>query len=74
LLSKGIETQVRVVPSITSASQPIAMINTKDANQPEGLSKSSRFNIRFMKRTNLLAVSMFTAGVLYKLIEYLFFN
>jgi len=40
-------------------------------NAPE-LSKSSRFNLRLMKRTNLLAILMFSAGVIYKLVEYLF--
>jgi hypothetical protein len=35
------------------------------------LSPSSRFNLRFMRRTNMLAILMFVGGLIYKLIEYL---
>ncbi|MCS7085528.1 MAG: hypothetical protein NZ534_05575 [Bacteroidia bacterium] len=40
------------------------------SNRPE-LSPSSRFNIRFMRRTNILAITMFLGGIIYKLIEWL---
>lgn len=43
----------------------------KKSTNEEHLSKSSRFNLRFMRRTNMLAIIMFTGGVLYKVIEYL---
>lgn len=33
------------------------------------LSKSSRFNLLFMRRTNRLAIFMFLGGILYKVIE-----
>jgi hypothetical protein len=32
------------------------------------LSKSSRFNLLFMRRTNLLAITMFVFGILGKLL------
>jgi hypothetical protein len=35
------------------------------------LSAASRFNLRFMKRTNMLAISMFIVGILAKLIHWL---
>jgi len=47
------------------------MSKAKHKPGQEHLSASSRFNIRFMKRTNLLAIAMFSVGILYKLIEYL---
>lgn len=51
---------------------PHPTANHPTENDPE-LSKSSRFNVRLMKRTNLLAILMFSAGLVYKLVEYLFF-
>lgn len=36
------------------------------------LSRSSRFNILLMKRTNRLAIFTFVAGILYKVIEHYF--
>lgn len=36
------------------------------------LSKSTKFNILFMKRTNRVAIFMFVAGILYKIIDWVF--
>jgi hypothetical protein len=38
------------------------------------LSKSSRFSLRFMRRTNILAIVLFTGGILYKTIQWIFFK
>ena len=46
-------------------------IHDNTMNRP--LSSSSRFNIRFMKRTNMLAIFMFVFGILGKIIYNLFF-
>jgi hypothetical protein len=37
--------------------------------EPPPLSKSSKFNILLMKRTNRLAIFMFVAGILFKIIQ-----
>jgi hypothetical protein len=37
--------------------------------EPPPLSKSSKFNILLMKRTNRLAIFMFIAGILFKVIQ-----
>jgi hypothetical protein len=38
------------------------------------LSASSKWNIIFMKRTNRLAIAMFLGGILFKIIQHLFFR
>lgn len=40
----------------------------------EKLSPSSRFNIRFMKRTNWLAIVIFLGGITIKIVYELFFK
>jgi hypothetical protein len=49
-------------------------IFVKDNTQAQPLSGSSRFNIRFMKRTNMLAIFMFVFGILGKIIYNYFFK
>ena len=44
------------------------MFGKTKAEKELDLSKSSRFNIRFMRRTNMLAVGMFVVGILIKVI------
>ena len=44
---------------------------TKSEKELE-LSKSSRFNLRFMRRTNMLAIVMAVGGILIKVIVELF--
>jgi hypothetical protein len=44
------------------------------AEQKPVLSASSRWNIIFMKRTNRLAIAMFVGGILFKIIQHLFFK
>ncbi len=44
--------------------------NTANQAKPV-LSAASRFNLRFMKRTNMLAISMFVIGILAKLVHWL---
>lgn len=44
------------------------MFGKTKAEKELDLSKSSRFNLRFMRRTNMLAVGIFVIGILVKLI------
>ncbi len=53
------------------------MENTEKEEHKKGIMenmRSTQWNIMFMKRTNRLAIVMFVGGVLYKVIEKLFFS
>lgn len=43
-------------------------------NTPKPISKTTRFNILLMKRTNRLAIAMFVLGILYKTLDWLFLS
>lgn len=53
--------------------QHLRSIFVRDNTLDRPLSGSSRFNIRFMKRTNMLAIFMFVFGILGKIIYNVFF-
>lgn len=48
--------------------------SSEEPIEPPPLSKSSKFNILLMKRTNRLAIFMFVAGILFKIIQHVFFK
>lgn len=49
-------------------------VNQENIDTPPPLSRSSRFNILLMKRTNHLAIFIFLAGIIYKLIQHFVLN